>query len=76
MIALEKNIKPTDIASWNAGMGQIKLIMIAAISTRHPAAINPLKNEKSFWDANAHPDKPKKIKAVPLRAVRTISLPD
>ena len=76
MIALEKNMNPTDIASCNAGMGQIRLIMIAAISTRQPAAIKPLKNEKSFWDSNTHPDKPKNIKAVPLRAVRTISLPD
>ena len=49
---------------------------MAAMSTRQPAAMNPLKNEKSFWDASAQPDKPKKINAVPPRAVRTISLPD
>ena len=42
-------MNPTDMASCNAGMGQIKLMMISAITTRQPAATKPLKNEKSFY---------------------------
>ena len=66
----------TDIASCSAGIGHIKLMIIAAIKTKHPAAMKPRKKEKSFLEANTQPDNPKKIKAVPPSAVSTISLPD
>ena len=75
MIALAKSMKPTEMASCSAGICTKIPRTIAAIRTKQPAVMKPLRKEKSLRDTKAYPDKPKKIKAVPPSAVVTIWLP-